>query len=384
MRTVHEKTIENSGAIVVVVDNDGKAEYVSSSVKDVLGFQPEKLLGEGWFAYTGINSDERENILSHLSGVTSGSSVTVPYERLLRTAWGGQKWILWKTSRADDGKLMGIGYDITERKLKEQQLEKRTSDLADRNREMEASLRYAKRIQDAILPSPSALQKYFSDSFVFYKPKDIVSGDWWWMHETEEEIYVALIDCTGHGVPGALLSVLSHSIFREIFMNKKIRSLSEILHETDQELYRALNHDHDSDPYADGMDVALLRVTKKERKVEFAGAGRPLLIQRGNEMLEQSGDPWPIGFYSGMKKKFSDRVIDVREGDTLFIFSDGYSDQFGGQRNKKLGKKSFRELLLSLGGMSGEEQSSFLEYALHNWKQEEEQTDDITVIGLHF
>ncbi|MBI3510455.1 MAG: SpoIIE family protein phosphatase [Bacteroidetes bacterium] len=382
MRTVHEKTIENSGAIVVVVDNDGKAEYVSASVKDVLGFQPEKLLGEGWFAFTQINSGERESVLEHLSGVTSGSAVAIPYERLLRTAWGGQKWILWKTSRADDGKLLGIGYDITERKIKEQQLEKRTRDLAERNREMEASLRYAKRIQDAILPSPAALQEFFPESFVFYKPKDIVSGDWWWMHETENEIYVAAIDCTGHGVPGALLSVLAHSIFREVFVNRKFYSLSEILHEIDRELFSALNHDHTSDPYLDGMDVALLRISKDKNAVGFAGACRPLLLKKENEWIEFKSDPYPIGFYSGMNKKFTERVIDVKKGDTIFLFSDGFADQFGGQRNKKLGKKAFRELLLSLGGMNGNEQESFLEYSLNNWKQEEEQTDDITVIGL--
>ena len=381
MRTLTEQVIAQLGTIVVVLDEHGQAEYVSPSALAVLGFHPEDLLGEGWFALTRTEDAERKRVKEHLEMIRQGKNPPAPYERLLQTAFGRHKWILWNTCSAD-GKLIGIGYDITERKRQEELLAKRTNDLDERNREMESSLRYAQRIQEAILPSVEELRHSFNGAFVYYKPKDIVSGDFWWHYEKENIVYVAAIDCTGHGVPGALMSVLAHSVFREVFINKALDDPAEILHAIDKELFAALNKEHGHQPYPDGMDVALCRFDKRTYELRFAGAYRPLMLVRNGEITEYRACRYPIGFYNDAVKQFTTMQIGLQEGDMVYLFSDGYADQFGGEKKKKLNKGRFRELLCTISTMNMEEQESFLEYALVNWKQEEPQTDDILVIGL--
>jgi len=382
MNKLTEQVLQQLGSIVVILDQQGSAEYVSPSAEAMLGFTPEKLLGHGWLTHTRTDENERINVMQDLIRIRRGVQHNVSYERLLRTASGGQKWILWNTVASDDGKLIGIGYDITRRKQREDLLTQRTKDLHDRNQEVEASLRYAQRIQSAILPEPSELCRTFRDAFVYYKPKDIVSGDFWWYHESDDAVYVAVVDCTGHGIPGALMSVLAHSIFREVFVNKQVSEPSKILEEIDKELFIALNKEHAHRPYPDGMDVALCKFEKDLRRVHFAGAYRPMVIVRDGALLEYPASRYPIGFYFNVEKQFTTWSCDLRENDCIFLFSDGYADQFGGEKEKKLNKRGFRELLTTIQPMNGEEQHAFLDYALSNWKQNYPQTDDITIIGL--
>jgi PAS domain S-box-containing protein len=382
MNALTEQIIDRLGTIVIVLNENGLAEYVSPSSYPLLGFHPEELLGDGWLMRTRFDENERTDVVRHLTRIQNGTTPPLSYERLLRTAYGGQKWILWNTSPAGEGKLIGIGYDITERKRKEELLLQRTNDLDERNKEMESSLRYAQRIQAAIMPDVNELRRSFSDAFVFYKPKDIVSGDFWWYHETSENVFVAALDCTGHGVPGALMSVLAHSILREVFFNRGLNDPAEILREIDEELFIALNRESSHRPYTDGMDIALCCFEKKQKHLHFSGAYRPLLLARKGELIEYPASRYPIGFYSDVEKHFSTCTIELEEGDTVFLFSDGFADQFGGEKEKKLNKKRFRELLSSINGMKSDEQESFLEYALVNWKQEFPQTDDILVMGL--
>lgn len=382
MNTLTEQIIQQLGSIVVILDEQGNAEYVSPSAQAMLGFSPDQLMGQGWLNYTRTDENERINVIRDLIRIRKGIQHNVTYERLLRTASGGQKWILWNTVASDEGKLIGIGYDITRRKQREELLTRRTHDLQERNQEVESSLRYAERIQRAILPEAQSLKRFFSDAFVLYRPKDIVSGDFWWFHETETSLYVAAIDCTGHGVPGALMSVLAHSVFRDVFFNRQLENPGRILEEIDHELFLALNREHPDSPYPDGMDVALCRFDKQLRRVEFAGAYRPMVITRKGQQLEYPASRYPIGFFSNVQKQFTTWSCDLQPGDCIFLFTDGYADQFGGEKEKKLNKRRFRELLTTIEEMEGEEQHAFLEYALVNWMQDYAQTDDITVIGL--
>jgi PAS domain S-box-containing protein len=382
MNTLTEQIIQQLGSIVVILDDQGNAEYVSPSAQTVLGFSPEQLHGQGWLNYTRTDESERMHVIRDLIRIRKGIGENVAYERLLRTSSGGQKWILWNTVASEEGKLIGIGYDITRRKQREDLLAQRTLALQERNQEVESSLRYAQRIQSVILPDVAALQRLFPGAFVLYRPKDIVSGDFWWLHETETSVYVAVIDCTGHGVPGALMSVLAHSIFREVFFNRQLEDPGRILHEIDHELFLALNRENHGRPYPDGMDIALCCFRKDKRQLEFAGAYRPLVIVRGNTMQELAANRYPIGFFSNVEKKFVTHTFALEEGDCIYMFTDGYADQFGGQKEKKLNKRQFRELLSTIAPMEGNEQLAFLEYALVNWMQQYEQTDDITVVGL--
>ncbi len=382
MLSLTEHLLKHAGSLIVVLDRENNAEYVSSSAMQVLGFDSAELLGEGWIRHTRNSETEREQFIEKLSLIRQGKKMTSSEERLLRTASGGERWILWNTSTFDEGKVIGIGYDITERKRQQKILEDRTRELHERNTEITDSMKYAQRIQESILPESDLLKTSFADGFVLYKPKDIVSGDFWWHHKREDSIFISLADCTGHGVPGALMSVMAHSIFKEVFINRKINDPAELLHEIDKELFATLNRNHSGDPYKDGMDVALCRYDVRTRVMHYAGAFRPLFIVRNGNVIEISACRYPIGFYDNADKLFTTQEIQLESGDACYIFSDGYADQFGGEKGKKLNKPRFRELLLTIQEMTMDEQRDFLEYAHNNWKQKESQTDDIAVIGF--
>ncbi len=220
------------------------------------------------------------------------------------------------------------------------------------------------------------------EHFVYYRPKDIVSGDYYWFHESQGSIYVAAIDCTGHGVPGAMMSMVANSILKEVFISQQTEDVSEILSRLDVALGSTINRSQLADNH-DGMDIGLIRFDKTLQTVEFAGAFRPLLIAHsGGGLTEIAGSRYPIGLYSGVKKQFEKHSTPVKHGDTLYLFTDGYTDQFGGEGNKKLNRRNFKELVQSMAGMDMEEQEAFLEYAFNNWKQANDQTDDILVIGF--
>jgi PAS domain S-box-containing protein len=382
MKPISEHILEQTGTLVVVLNEAFHADYVSPSVMDILGFTPDQLLGSGWLEKTRTHDFERAAVREHLLTIHAGDALATGFERSLSTAFGGRKHILWNAKKTNDGKLIGIGYDITERKHQEEQLLQKTQELDSRNKEVEASLRYAQRIQSAILPDTERLNRLFEDAFVYYKPKDIVSGDFWWIHEAGDITYVAVIDCTGHGVPGALMSVIVHSIFREVFLNKKLTDPAAIVYALDAELMDALNKEHGHQQYPDGMDVALCVVNRVTGEVRFTGALRPLWLLRDGQLYETAACKYPLGFYNDTRKLFTTTVLQAQRGDWLYLFSDGYADQFGGDHNKKLNKARFRELLLTASGMNGEEQYAFLDYSHRNWRQDEEQTDDVLVMGI--
>jgi serine phosphatase RsbU (regulator of sigma subunit) len=309
-------------------------------------------------------------------------------ERMLTTASGQVKWLTWNISLLPDNSIIAIGNDVTKRKLYEQHLHKAHQDLLEKNKEIISSIEYAERLQQAILPNVFELKNSFKgNAFVLYKPKDMVSGDFYWHYKIGNKIYIAAIDCTGHGVPGALMSLIAHSIFKEVFITMQLNNPAEILYALDTELFNELNKNKQHTPYPDGMDVALCCLDLNTNQLEFAGAMRPLLIVRNKEIIEIKPSRFPIGFYKDISKQFVTEKIALQPNDAFYIFSDGYIDQFGGDTSvhkdgKKLNKARFKELLLTINEMEIEEQETFLEYALSNWKQQIEQTDDILVIGV--
>jgi serine phosphatase RsbU (regulator of sigma subunit) len=305
------------------------------------------------------------------------------YERILVNAQGFKKWILWTTSKAPGNKVIGIGQDITERKKAEFKLLERNNELALRNKDIEESLHYARTIQESMLTDIDELKRNFEDSFVIYNPKDVVSGDFYFFHAQDNLFYAAAIDCTGHGVPGAMMSVLGHSLLKDIVTKEKLTNPKEIIERLDTELHLALNKNNDN-PRSDGMDVALTVINRVTGKLSFCGAFRPLMIMRGSELVELKASRYPVGFYKDIQKEFTLEELDLIEDDVIYLFSDGYIDQFGGEKEKKFNKRNFKELLDAASSMTVEEQGSYLEYVHKNWKQDVEQTDDILVIGFRY
>jgi len=384
MSAITQTVLEKINSLIVVVNSSGKVEYVSPSAKRILGFQPEQLIGDGWYNLTRDNPADRKQIRKVVNDLLLREKLTdiTPQERLLKTASGGERWILWNYSKGLFNKLIAIGHDISERKRTEQSLAENHSLLKQQNKDIFDSLRYASGIQNTILPSFEKIDSRFSDAFIFYAPKDVVSGDYYFFHQQNNKFIIAAVDCTGHGVPGALMSVIANSILKEVILNKQISEPSEILYALEDELRLALNYDNSRQETYDGMDVAVGVFDFEKNIVSYSGAFRPMLLIREDKVIEFAANRFPIGFYGDISKEFTTQQETLQAGDAFYFYTDGYCDQFGGEDQKKFTRKRFKELLLSMQSMPMSEQRSFLKYALKNWKQNEPQTDDILVMGL--
>jgi PAS domain S-box-containing protein len=379
---VQEQILEKLNALIVVLNNDGTADYISQSAAQLLGYDPNDLKGNNWWEMTRFSKPEGRHTKNKILQLFSkGIDTTETFEHLFKTSTGSQKWIRWNVSYLNDYQLIGVGYDITEKKLAEQKLLQSNKKLLEKNSAITDSIFYAQRIQQNSLQSADYINNIFNNNFVLYKPKDIVSGDFYFFYQDDENKYAIAVDCTGHGVPGALMSMVANSIIKEVLINKKLKSPSKILYELDKELFKSINS-YGTEINNDGMDVALVCINKKSNRLHFAGAFRPLLIVRNNIIIELKANRYPLGFYKDVNKIFEEQVVLLQPNDTIYLFSDGFADQFGGERNKKLNRKNFKELLLTTADMPVNEQEAFLEYSINNWKQDNEQTDDILVIGI--
>lgn len=274
----------------------------------------------------------------------------------------------------------------TEKKVLEEKVEERTLELrsaydqiALKNKDITDSIRYAKRIQFAILP-PRIL---FDDTFVLFKPKDIVSGDFYWMISLGEKEYMAAIDCTGHGVPGAFMSFIGYSSLNKIVREHNITAPKEILRHLNTEVNTALHRQTD-ETMSDGMDMSLVCYHRNSRKLEFSGAYNSICIVRNGELTEYKADRYPIGFATASDKMFTDIEISIEPGDMLYMYSDGYADQFGGPDGKKFRSKPMKALLAEIAHQPVKKQEELLDQQFYSWKGSYEQIDDILVMGRKF
>lgn len=245
------------------------------------------------------------------------------------------------------------------------------------------SIYYARRIQTAILPSQSVVEKLLPSSFILYLPKDIVSGDFYWIHESNGHVMVAAVDCTGHGVPGAFMSIVGFNQLNQTVNVAEALKASDILDELNRGVIETLSEGPSASSIRDGMDIALCVFHPDGKKVWFAGANNPLIIIRNGEFIKVRGDRLPIGIFEGIKpQSFTNHEIDIYPGDMLYIFSDGYADQFGGSSNRKFLTGRFQQLLLEIHGYTAEQQKVELQKRLSEWMGENQQVDDILVIGI--
>jgi serine phosphatase RsbU (regulator of sigma subunit) len=271
----------------------------------------------------------------------------------------------------------------------EEKVAKRTQELKlqkdlieEKNREVMDSIHYAQRLQTAILPTSQYIYENLRESFILFRPKDIVSGDFYWMTDIDGKIYVAAVDCTGHGVPGAMVSIVGANGLNRCVKEFGLKKPGEILNKLREIVIETFNASHDGE-VKDGMDIAMLAIDKKTRKVEFAGANNPLWIANGatREMEVVKGDKQPIGKFDHAVP-FSTHELQLSEGDCLYIFTDGYADQFGGIKGKKLKYKPFQQMLLQNMHLPMHEQKNLIQDAFVEWMSDFEQVDDVCVIGL--
>lgn len=244
------------------------------------------------------------------------------------------------------------------------------------------SIHYAKRIQDAILPTNSRVTKLLPDSFILFKPKDIVSGDFYWIEQKNNLVYFAAVDCTGHGVPGAFMSLVGYNILRDILKNSPAEKPAEILDRLRDGVMNTLRADESGKQAKDGMDMTLCAINYETMELQYAAAFNPLYIVRNGELMQHQANKFPIGSYIGEKNNFDNHTIQLLKGDQIFIFSDGYADQFGGPTGKKFMVGNFRKLLVSIANLDSQSQKEELNKTLVVWQGEQEQVDDVLVIGV--
>jgi len=256
------------------------------------------------------------------------------------------------------------------------------SDLELRDKNITDSLIYAQRIQEALLPSEKYFRSHFNDSFIFFKPKDIVSGDFFWIGEKGDKVFIVAADCTGHGVPGALMSMIGLEIIEKTINEDNIETPSRILDVLNKGLEKTFSREKNIGTIIrDGMDIGLCVINKKKKKLVYAGAFFPLYLIRNDSIIEIKGDKIIIGM-NPEGTAYSDSEYDLSENDILYMFSDGYVDQFGGSENKKFMYRRFRYLLLTIHHFPVNDQKAILEENIKTWIGRNEQVDDIMVIGF--
>lgn len=255
--------------------------------------------------------------------------------------------------------------------------------ISKQNQNITSSIQYASRIQTAIFPPIEGMQQILGDCFILNRPMEIVSGDFYWVAQKDDEIILAVADCTGHGVPGAFMSVLGTSLLNKIIINSSCCQPEMLLNLLREEIKVALRQTGKFDEAKDGMDMALVQYNKKSLVLNFAGANNPAVIIRNSQLITLPCDRMPIGIHP-KEKPFSSETIQLETGDMLYLFSDGYSDQFGGSDYRKFFLKRFKELLLSIAPLSCDEQRSTLDKIMDDWKAGNHQNDDILVVGIRF
>jgi sigma-B regulation protein RsbU (phosphoserine phosphatase) len=247
------------------------------------------------------------------------------------------------------------------------------------------SIIYAKRIQNAILPPKSLIEKIVPNHFLLYKPKDIVSGDFYWADKAQGKAIIAAVDCTGHGVPGAFMSIIGSNQLDYAVRTKKAKTAGEILDSLNEGVENALRQEIGHVNIRDGMDISLCMIDFKTNELEFAGANNPLYLVRNGELFTYKADKNAIGSYGEYPdKKYTNHEIKLQKDDVIYIFSDGYADQFGGPKGRKFMYSNFKELLTKLAPLSVEEQQIKLDDEFEQWRGKEVQVDDILVIGIKF
>jgi PAS domain S-box-containing protein len=406
---------------IVIASADGTIEWVNEGFTSLYGYTKYEFISK--YGKTIQEASQSEKISDSLEKCIRQKKPVI-YECEIQHKEGKQVWIQTTLSPVlgYDGnieKLVAINSDIS--KLKKAQHEiniqkaeiEAQRDLANlqkgriekQNEEIMDSIQYALRIQNAILPGHALYEKYFSEYFILYQPRDIVSGDFYWVLERDNRLFIAVSDCTGHGVPGAFMSIIGTIYLNEIIKYKKVYNTDEILNELRKNIIKFLNsNDHlgpdghltnSEQEVKDGMDIALIALdlnqlqNEEKINVQFSGAFNPLYHIAGNiegQVEVYNSDPMPIGIYHSEIKSFTRHEFMVEKGDQLFMFSDGFIDQFGGPKGRKVKKKIFREMLYENKELSMIEQRKELFDYLNSWMNYEgnkyEQIDDITVMGL--
>lgn len=396
---------------VVIMDAEGKFEWINEGFTRMYGYTLEELINErgDTIFKTSSNAYVKDLIQTCVT-----NKETVLYESMVIPHEGNNIWAQTTLTPIIDEndkviKLIAIDTDIGQIKTAEIEISNQKEELlaqsemlAEINVELERnhilitdSISYAKRIQEAILPTEAIIKKYFPESFIFFKPKDIVSGDFFWFlkPETNEwgkannKIFIATVDCTGHGVPGAFMSMIGNTLLNEIVGNDKIFKPSEILDNLNAGIIELLKQrEYHEESQDDGMDITICKIDPDIGELEIALANHNAYFKVGDELKSIEGDIYSIGgfFAKRFKPKFTNHVLEIDENSILYMFSDGYKDQFGGENKQKFIETRFKKMLVDNMNLNLNKQLRIIEDTFNEWKGDNKQIDDVMVLGLKF
>jgi PAS domain S-box-containing protein len=380
MRSKMQALSENSPDLITRLENHGPISYINPVIETYTGKSPEQYLNKN-IQEAELHNNILETWLRIVEEVNQ-SNETVAMEMDFPSEMGNRVMQVNAIPEFDEEdkleSVLVVSHDITDRKVIELEIQ-------NKNKKINDSINYAKRIQNAILPNTNIINRALSNSFILYKPKDVVSGDFPWYVQTKTDLYMAAVDCTGHGVPGALLSLIGYFLLNDIVRSRKITDPGIILDQLDEGVTETLRQDQDDSETKDGMDIALCRINTQTRHVEYAGAHRPLYVMKNGELEEFKGNKFAIG--GGIYKnqtKFTNHKIDLNQGDSIYFCSDGFPDQFGGPDNRKFGPKQLRDLINRVHHMPMQEASKIFDHEWESWKGDQKQTDDVLLIGIKF
>lgn len=380
MRSQMQALSENSPDLITRINTEGTIFYINPVIESYTGHGPDHFLRkpiketemplaiiDQWMNVLGEVTEKREKVNTEMEFPSELG------ERIMQV-----NAIPEFNEEQGLESVLVVSHDITSRKLIELEIQ-------NKNKKITESINYAKRIQGAILPNNSIIHKVLPDSFILYKAKDVVSGDFPWFMQRGDDIYIAAVDCTGHGVPGALISLIGYFLLNDIVRSRKIDKPGDILDMLDEGVTKTLRQDQDDSKTKDGMDIALMKINKNKQIAEYAGAHRPLYYVKDGELEEVKGDRFPIG--GGIYKnqtKFTNTVFNYQEGDAVYFCSDGFPDQFGGPENRKFGPKRLRDLIMANQNKPMVELHQVFDDAWEDWKADYKQTDDVLLIGIRF
>ncbi len=370
---------ENSPDLIIRFGRKGKFHYANPKVEEYLKYKPSELLGRN-LDEIDISKGFKDFILDRISTtmeVLKKQEIEYEFNIDSDSHFLKVSSIPEFNEEKELESILIVAHDISDIKAIEKEI-------TEKNQKLTESINYAQRIQTAILPTEDILTKHFRKSFIFYKARDVVSGDFPWFKQNQNGIYLAAVDCTGHGVPGALLSFIGYFLLNDIVNSNPKAKAAEILDIFDKEVKRTLKQENGSRNTRDGMDIALCQFSRDMKKLYYAGAHRPLYIQRGKELIHIGGDRRAIGGITPKRKAkdFSLHEIDLLKGDRIFIFSDGLSDQFKEGSFEKFQEKQVRQIINDNHNVELKEMNTIFATKLAKWQGNYRQIDDILLIGI--
>jgi len=385
LRSKMQSLSENSLDIILRLSVDGEFFYANPVLEDYLGISPKEVVKK-----TVNDVDIQDNLKEYFTETIAlindnpikiNKEIEISMQVAEKVMVRIMNFVAIPEMNEDELEtILFVGHDITEAKRIELEIQ-------EKNKKIEDSIDYAQRIQQSIIPNTNIIKQQLPNSFIYYLPRDIVSGDFPWYADRNNNLFIAAVDCTGHGVPGALLSFIGYFILNNIVDHRKAYSAGEILDMLHHGVRVTLKQDMEGAQARDGMDLALVKINVLKNEVEFSGAHRPLYLLRNGEIIEYKGDRKAIGGIPIGKKPeqpFTTHIIKPEKGDKIFFFSDGLPDQLGGPERKKYSPKRIRDMIVEHKHFTMDEYARFFEDDFLQWKTGLKQVDDVLLIGIEF